>query len=218
MPKKIHPLGLLMGLVALLIFVLLWNWFWRDDKEEKEEKKKTAQQTVRAEVNRNVHVKIRAVNFSPIVEKMIEEDPDYVLVCLGVEYAKGFPGMSEEEAERITAKAAGDSRGALQDLKKCVYDRLTQEIKEYKGTSDKNYRQGWNSNNPATALLFIYAPIAERVGKKKELVREYLGLEHGEWSGGVPGHRQDWLYGVVWPWPDETPPAYWSGRGWKPVD
>src|SRR3989344_7819927 len=148
MSKKIHPLGLLMGLVAFLVFVLLWNWFWRDDKEEKEEKKKTAQQTVRAEVNRNVHVKIRVANFSPIVEKMIEEDSDYVLVCLGVEYAKGFPGMSEEDAQRITAKAAGDSKGALQDLKKCVYDGLTQEIKEYKGTPDKRLRQGRNSTNP----------------------------------------------------------------------
>ncbi len=217
-----------LGLVVIVVFGCVAAYYCLTDSTTKveEKKAKTEHQLVREEIARseergNDGQRLYKEKASSALIKMIEADPDFVIVCVGIEQTRkknGFPEISEQDAERILVFAQKDSAGALRELQKCVYDALTQVIKEYKGTSDKNYRQGWNSNNPATALLFIYVPLAERIGNKKEMIRSRIGIARSDWGKEVPGPHSDWLYGVVWPWPNETPPAYWSGRGWNPVN
>ena len=216
-------LKVVVGLVIIaLVCVGFYAYFLRpieqaQNKAREERRKKTEREIVREEVVKMVatseKTRQRPQKLSETLIKMIEADPDYVIVCLEIEHAKGFPGISDEDAERILAKANQDSGGTLKDLQKCVYDSLTKYIGEYKGTSDKEWRQGWNNNNPATAMLFIELPLSEKLGNKVEMLKERLGPTNqgfDGWVKTVPGVYGDWWYGGVWPWPNETPPKYWA--------
>lgn len=202
-------------IVAVLggVGFFLWNRNAADrEKAPQPPEPKTQKQLVADEIRQWIEGGKKQKTFSQALVPVIEADPDFVIVHLGVHEAKNFPGISDDDAKKILASSEEDSARAVKDLQRCIYDNLSTVIKEYKGTSDKNWRQGWNNNNHATAILLIKVPLAERIGKKQEMLTDELCGKNFKWMKDIPGPYNDWWYDAIWPWPNESPPWYWGNE------
>jgi hypothetical protein len=118
-------------------------------------------------------------DLSPELRKVIKGDPQYVLVALTIEEAKrGWPGISADDANRITDKAIRNSEVALEDLQKVLRQNAQQKIADAGHRPDEN----WDNNNTATAILFCYWPKAVEKGRQSQFVEEYLCGARDSWT------------------------------------
>lgn len=150
---------------------------------------------------------------TPELAKMIETNPDYVAVCLVVARARSWPGITPAEEQTILVTARTDSAGALNDLQRCLHEGVTRSMIEGKYDPATENRHLWNNNNGSTAMLFVKFPLAERIGKKKELLKERLeGYREGrkDWFADDLTESQyiRWYGSGRWPFPGEEPPVY----------
>jgi hypothetical protein len=119
-------------------------------------------------------------DLSPELRKVIEADPEFVLTALVVEEAKrGWPGISADDANRITDEAVRrNSEVALEDLQKVLRQNAQQKIADAGHRPDEN----WDNNNTATAILFCYWPKAVEKGRQSQFVEEYLCGARDSWT------------------------------------
>ena len=179
-------LVLVMGLVVLgfAIYNTVCEWKPATDTPPVVEQGINVPEVIKAIADKKKATQQDVGEVSLALAEVIAKDPAYVLVCLVIEEAKGFPKITETEAATILGEAAQDSASAVTQLEILLHARLKEEMivaghDPYKA----NKQLGWVNNNGSTALLFLDYPLAVKLGKVKELVtRKIQGRPEGdEW-------------------------------------
>jgi hypothetical protein len=147
--------------------------------------------------------------------RAVATNPDYVITCLVIIKARRRPGISPEDEERVLTKARHDSTAALNELRELLYREVTHRMEEFPRTDAGRFARGqWLNDNPAMALLFVELPIAERIGKKRQLITEelegYRSDRRQPWYRSSLSSKQymAWYLSGQWPFKDEEPPIY----------
>lgn len=145
---------------------------------------------------------------SPRLRKAIDNEPDFVIVCMIAIESRFVPGLSREDEDRILITATCNSAAAVRDLQRCLYRNMT-KLMEESGYDPKTepYWPRYN-NNRSTARLFIDLPLAEKLGKKREFItRELEGFREGakEWYEPEVSSDQyrEWHGSGKWPFSEE---------------
>lgn len=168
-----------------------------------------AAQTAAVIQAQNKSGRIDTGNPSPELLDVAKADPELVMAFLILEEAKGFPGVARGLEQEVLATASREgSVAALAKVRKSVDDGLNKAIAD-SGKKPENHRIGWINNNPATALLFLEWPVAERLGKKSEfLVAQLKGTYRQEpyWHAPITLEQMaEWWWGK-WPFEGEKSP------------
>jgi hypothetical protein len=135
------------------------------------------------------------------------------VTLLALQHVDSWPGLLQTEKTEIQTKLdAKDDAGALERIKKAVYDGVSRQMVKL-GYKVSERRWGWDNNNHSTTLLFIDLPLAKRLGKEREMIREWR--EHGNWFPVMENiskeKRQqyaDWHTYGHWPFEGEDAPIY----------
>jgi hypothetical protein len=221
------PLWRLLGMFAILVCGAIFVYYALIEPSTGEGKKtqpeKTARQIVREEIARHEARDERGQRLyykeeaSPTLAKMIKDDPDFVAVVIGWHQMKDWGSITNHVPIEVLDRAEKDSSAALKELKKFLVEEFTLYLVKQGYKNPAQERVSWCNNNPCTAFLLIKLPVAERAGKKRELLCSMCGVPSGEkgsfweWiSSYVPDEgKHDWYGGGIWPWKNEEPPTYW---------
>jgi type II secretory pathway pseudopilin PulG len=147
---------------------------------------------------------------SPELLAMTKRDPEFVMAFLIIEEVKHFPGVPDGLEQEILATAREEgSVAALVKVRQAIDNGLNKAIEEHGGLKGDK-RVAWINNNPATGMLFLEWPIAERLGKKAEYVTSRLTGENQReepyWFAPLTNEQmQGWWWGT-WPFPGEKSP------------
>ena len=144
----------------------------------------------------------------------IYANPDMAILCIIIEEARLWPGISADEEKSIVEIGIKNPGKAIGALQKCIEDGVTRQIKEKGFDPAKEGRWAWYRNNIATTLLFVDLPLARKLGKKAEFANRTLeGYRPGsskEWYEPELSFAKylPWLLEKKWPFDEGKPPTF----------